>query len=348
MAVAEHETLTLDRLDRQIVHALRVSGRAPLRRIAEALGSSEQTVARRYRRLREGGVMRVIVLPRVDDRGQGWFVRLQVTPSATVAFAELLARRDDVSWVSLTAGGAEIVCAMQPRTREERDTMLLERLPRTSQVVGISSAALLHSFVYSHSEWTAFEDPLSAEQTAMLAEFGSNRRSVSWANSPEPAPPGAVLEASDEPMLATLRADGRASYAELAAATGSSPAQAARRLDALLRAEQVYVDVDLAHVPLGFHVQAILWVTVAPGDLDAVGRELTSHEETAFVAAISGVSNLYVSVLARYADELYRYLTTKVGAIGAIRQVEVSPVLLRVKQAGTIMDGDRLPNPTAA
>ena len=50
----------------------------------------------------------------------------------------------------------------------------------------------------------------------------------------------------------------------------------------------------------------------------------------------------------RDADELYRYLTTTVGAITAIRQVEVSPVLRRIKQAGTIMDGDRLPNPTAA
>jgi DNA-binding transcriptional regulator YhcF (GntR family) len=42
----------LDDLDRALIHALHIDGRAPFHRMAAALGVSPQTVARRYRRLR--------------------------------------------------------------------------------------------------------------------------------------------------------------------------------------------------------------------------------------------------------------------------------------------------------
>jgi len=84
-----------------------------------------------------------------------------------------------------------------------------------------------------------------------------------------------------------------------------------------------------------------------PPHLDAVGREVAEHEETAFVAAISGTANLCVSLVCRDGDDLYGYVTAKLGAIEGIGHVEISPVLRRVKQAGTIMDGIRLPNPAA-
>ena len=54
-AVSASETITLDRLDRQLLHALQFDGRVSFRLLAEVLGSSEQTVARRYRRLRDAG-----------------------------------------------------------------------------------------------------------------------------------------------------------------------------------------------------------------------------------------------------------------------------------------------------
>ncbi|WP_346777316.1 AsnC family protein [Streptomyces sp. HNM0575] len=49
------DTLTLDDLDRQLVHSLAVDGRAPFSRIASVLRCSDRTVAHRYRRLRAAG-----------------------------------------------------------------------------------------------------------------------------------------------------------------------------------------------------------------------------------------------------------------------------------------------------
>ena len=50
------ESAELDALSHQIIHALQLDGRASFNRIATVLGVSEQTAARRYRRMRTDGV----------------------------------------------------------------------------------------------------------------------------------------------------------------------------------------------------------------------------------------------------------------------------------------------------
>lgn len=44
-------------------------------------------------------------------------------------------------------------------------------------------------------------------------------------------------------------------------------------------------------------------------------------------------------------NALYEYLTERIGALAAVRQVEVVPVLRTVKRAGMLMDGYRLVDP---
>src|SRR5918912_633935 len=146
----------------------RVDGRAPFSRVAAVLGVSKQTVARRWRRLRSDGVVRVLGLLAPDAAEATWFVRVRVQPAAAGAVADALARRPDVSWVSLTAGGAEITCSMRPRTPRQRDALLLDRLPRTVQVIDLTAFSVLHAFVGGQYEWTGFEDPLTDEQIAAL------------------------------------------------------------------------------------------------------------------------------------------------------------------------------------
>lgn len=50
-AAMEMESHTFDQLDLQVLSALEVDGRASFSRIGAVLGVSDQTVARRYRRL---------------------------------------------------------------------------------------------------------------------------------------------------------------------------------------------------------------------------------------------------------------------------------------------------------
>ena len=61
---------TLDAVDRALIHALHLDGRAPFTKIGDVLGVSTQTVARRYRRLRAEASLRVVGLPDPQRAGQ--------------------------------------------------------------------------------------------------------------------------------------------------------------------------------------------------------------------------------------------------------------------------------------
>lgn len=328
MSPNDREILHIDRLDRQLIHALVVDGRAPFRRLADVLAVSEQTVARRYRRLRDAGAVRVIGIPNPDRYDESWIVRVRIRPSAAVAFGQAVARRPDVAWVALMAGGGEVVFACRARTVDERDALLFERLPRLRQVLEVSAIALLHRFVGGpETEWHALEDPLDAEQLAAL-----NAYAVHASRGPRPTP-------ADASLMEALAQDGRASYAALAARIGDTEARVARRVDTLLRSGAIIIDVDLATERLGYVATAWLWLTVAPAALHAVGLELAGHPEVSFVAAVSGPANVLVAVTTRDVASLYSYVTHRIAAVDGVTAVDVAPMVRPFKRAGNIRAG---------
>jgi DNA-binding Lrp family transcriptional regulator len=161
--------LSLDQLDRQIVHALIIDGRVPFSRVAAVVGVSEQTVARRYRRMRSAGMVRVAGVPDTRRLGQSeWVVRLQCVPDAAAAVADALARRPDTFWVQLVSGGTEIDCVVRPTDGSGHD-LLLRQLPSSRRIVAISAHALLHLFRGGTDHWPTAAGALTAEQAAMLA-----------------------------------------------------------------------------------------------------------------------------------------------------------------------------------
>jgi DNA-binding Lrp family transcriptional regulator len=146
---------------------------------------------------------------------------------------------------------------------------------------------------------------------------------------------------------AALAQDGRVPVVRLAEITGWTPARVNRRLEELVRAGLLYFDADLALPAFGFRSTALLWMTVGPAELEATGRRLAEHDVVTFASATTGSTNLMISVACRDNNDLYRYVTDDLGSIAALRQLEVTPVLRRLKQGGSMMVGDRLaPAPT--
>ncbi|EOD68943.1 Lrp/AsnC family transcriptional regulator, partial [Amycolatopsis vancoresmycina] len=159
------ESGLLDGLDRRLAHALQLDGRASFAAIAAVLGVSDQTVARRYRRLRSAGVLRVVGLTEAAPLGQvTWLVRLRCVPDAAAAIAAGLARRDDTQWVSLMSGGTEIACFVRAPLREQADGLLLGQLPRTPRVVSMTAYRLLRRFAGGPAAWPGRASALTAEQ----------------------------------------------------------------------------------------------------------------------------------------------------------------------------------------
>jgi DNA-binding Lrp family transcriptional regulator len=318
--------MELDMLDRRLVHALRVHGRAGFRELGGVLGVSDQTVARRYRRLRESAGVRVIALPNPIRLGYDkWILRLHTAPDAAGPIANALARRPDTSWVSIMSGGTEIGCNVDSPAVADRDTLLLQKLPRTPRLVSVSAHCVIHIFAGGAVGPDRLEHALT---TAEIAGLG--------APEVEAALP-AGLAASDRPLVDALALDGRMTYPQLAAATGWSESAARRRLDELIRSGTVYFDVEIDADMLGYRARVLLWMAVAPSRLASVGEALANHEEIVFAAATTGATNVLATVICSDMPALYRYLTERVGVLDGVERVETAPLLRHVKQVGAVV-----------
>ncbi|MFI1101772.1 Lrp/AsnC family transcriptional regulator [Streptomyces melanogenes] len=311
-----------DELDQRLVSALVLDGRAPFSKIAAVLGVSDQTVARRYRRLYAEGELRVVGVRDTERLGHTrWMLRLRCTPDASVSIATALARRPDTAWIGLTSGGTEVVCTTESRRPEDHEALLLGKLPRTPSIVEIGAHQLLHRFYGGPLGWFTKGSALTAEERAALLP------------APVEPPSGPIrLDEEDEALIAALARDGRASYPELQKATGRSESAVKRRLDQLLRRGALFIDVEFDSTRFGFRSRALLWITVAPSALAAVGEALASHPEVAFAGATSGPANLVAVVICRDPAGLYTYLSEKLGTLEGVRHVETAPLLRQVKR----------------
>jgi DNA-binding Lrp family transcriptional regulator len=340
------ETNMLDPVDRQIIHLMTIEPRASFRTIAEVTGISDQTAARRYRKLSESAGLRVLgVVTGARAGWVDWFLRLQTTPGSADAVAEALARRPDTRWVNLASGGTEIICTVQASSPEQRDALFLRGLPGSRRVVQISAHSILHNF--TPMAWQGIRQALSAEQIAKLAQLTANAklaRHVPVALGPAGVLPGETaspghegdLLPEDEPLLAELGRDGRASHAALAATIHWHESTVRRRIEELRRNGLLHFEVDMDARRLGMKISALLWLKVEPSQLDAAGRALAGHFEVPFAAATTGPTNLVVTALFRDTQHLYEYLTGPLAALPGVSSVETAPIIRTLKRTGSV------------
>ncbi|GAA2048748.1 Lrp/AsnC family transcriptional regulator [Williamsia deligens] len=331
----------LDPIDEQIVHALQIAPRVGFARMGEVLDIGETTAARRYRRLRRDGLVRVTLA--VDPAALGltvWHARIRCRPDGAEVVAEALGRRDDVSWVAIDAGGWEVTCSVRSTAGDQAQRLITRQLPKSQSVLDVEVAALLHTFVGgSATDWSAWSSPLSPDQQHALATDDELSR--------PPVTDGGTttLRADDRAVLDVLARDGRTSYAALARLTDSTPGRVRRRVEALLAAGITYFDVDVAAAASGIRTVVGLWLSVTPRSLVTVGTALARHPHVPFAAAVTGRHNLTASLATRGFDDVYDTVTTTLADLDGIVGYEIVPVGRRIKFADARVTGDRLAPP---
>jgi DNA-binding Lrp family transcriptional regulator len=316
-----------DALDRRILHALQLDGRLPFSRMAEVLGVSDQTIARRYTRLRTAGHLRVLASFDPSLMGEVlWLVRAQCKPDSAEKLGRTLALRDDTAWVSVSSGGTEISCSTwAPATSTAEPSLLLARLPQTPSVVHMSAHCVMHRFFGGALGLTLKSGALTPDEVdALYPEPVQGHANVPGEQDP------VVLDDGDRRMLAVLGVDGRADFAELAAATGWSQSTVRRRLAYLRASGAVFTDVEFDYEVYGLATRVLLWASVPPAQLESAGNALAEHPEVAYACATTGATNLHAVLLCRDIHSLYTYLTTRVANLG-VRHVETSPIMRALK-----------------
>jgi DNA-binding Lrp family transcriptional regulator len=312
----------LDDIDRDLVQAFQVNGRATFTEIGTVLGVSTQTVARRYRRLRETAGLRIVGLPAPGLAGEEWVVRITAAPRTAQDVAVALARRSDTSWVKLTSGGTEIFTIVHVAAGHP---LLLRDVPRTPGITAVSAHLMLHRYLGGPTGWQGYGPTLAVDQRARLQPTAVHE---------QPLP----LREADGPLLTALRRDGRATLAELAAATGWSATTVGRRVAELHGSGAIFFDVDFDAAQFGGATMALLWMSVPPTHLDATARALARHPELAVVAASTGPTNLLAQALCPTPAALHRYLVERLATLEHVRTIETAPVLRMLKTAAPLLD----------
>ncbi|HJD84625.1 Lrp/AsnC family transcriptional regulator [Kitasatospora aureofaciens] len=318
----------LDALDRRLVCALQVDGRAEPGRIAEVLGVSARTVTRRLGRMRRAGVLRVVRMPGIEDAAVGaLLLRVRVLRGRVDTIAQALADRSDIPFVDVMLGGHEVGAVMMSDAGA-RDRLLYGQLPATGAVTETTTHAVLHAFADA-GQWQA--GWLTDQEAAALA-----RPPV-----PRPATPP-PLDDLDRALLERLGEDARQSHAVLAGAVDAPESTVRRRLHRLDRLGLLRTHATVDPRLLGMAVDANLWLDVPPGRLAEVGAELARHPQVHGVFATSGPTNLLATLFCPDHGGLYRFLTDTLGPLGVTR-AETTITARAVKRAGVLLHRPRRP-----
>jgi DNA-binding Lrp family transcriptional regulator len=302
-----------------LLRELERDGRASFARLAALLGVSDQTAARRYRRLCEHGGLRIAAQRGLEYPGQQtWLLRLRVAPGHVQAVAGALAGRRDTSWVALASGGTEVSCAMRFATLAEQEELLLTTLPRTPGIASVQALQILGMHYGGPTVWLdkRLDDGARRGRGPAPREHASGK-----AAGPE-----------DEPLISALERDARTPLAELAKAAGRSESSVRRRLDQLLARGEVHFNLQFSPRVLGDTLHALLWITSSPRHLERAGRRIAEHPRVSFVAVTTGATNLAVMVTCANAAGLHHYLAGDLAEVDGLHQVEATPVLRHAKQ----------------
>ncbi|TQM14032.1 Lrp/AsnC family transcriptional regulator [Pseudonocardia kunmingensis] len=326
------ETPKLSELDRKLVAALQVNGRASWKQVARALDATESTVARRGQQLLESGVVGVTgVLDHLRcGLGISLQVRMRSRPGTANAVAEALAVLPETRFVTVVTGSADVAAEFVVRDHHEVTRVLVEELPRPDDIVETESMVVVRKFS-AVEEWDT--GLLAPEATALLRADRARTGHREWSE-PERLTP-------QEFAIARLLADdGRAGYAQLAAAVGVSESTAARRVESLVRRGCLRFRTLFETPLVGLDVEFMQWLVVEPGELENVGARLARLSSTQYVSATTGRFNLCLhGVLPGYGD-LYHYMTEAVGALPGVRTADLTLQARALKRAYVRISAD--------
>lgn len=299
----------MDDLDLRIVAELQRDGRATWSQLATAVGSSGTTVARRVQRLLSEGAIRIVggVDPLRVATGYPVLVRVTVAPGQVGAVIDAVADREDIRFLAILTGAADMVFELIVPSQAELARILLEELQVIPGIESTTTATIMRHFKLSHH----------AQQTSTLPEPGT-------------APP---LDVMDRRIVRELSEDGRIAVASLADRLDISESMARRRLDALLTDGRVTISTLFDANMMGYQVELLVFLKVDLGRLAAVAAALGEQPEVRYLAAAAGDIELVAELLLRDQGDLYRFATEVLGGLEGIRGSDMALELVTVKRA---------------
>ncbi|WP_031470227.1 Lrp/AsnC family transcriptional regulator [Sciscionella sediminilitoris] len=307
------EAPCLDEVDLDLVAALQHAPRAPFDVLARAIGVSARTVTRRYTRLVEDDLLRVICELDWSLLAEGVPVNvwLDTEPGASHEVATALAARTDTTFVSICSGRGDVYTVLHGMTRKATTTALTTELPRIAGIRSIRSEWVLRRLT-SSAAWRL--PRLGKEQRTALSDHSITERGQRHQE----------LDPLERNLAELLRTDARTPYSEIARSLEITESRARRTATALFDSGMLRPRVEIDPHQLGYQTEVVLSISCPPHAADELTTTLRTHPATRFLGLVAAKPTLTWDGVFHNEDELADFLTADIGSHQAVTALECS------------------------
>jgi DNA-binding Lrp family transcriptional regulator len=257
------------------------------------------------------------------------YVEIDCAPATRIEVANELARHEFVVTVEITTGSADILLTVAAADLSTMSHYLLDHLGSMASV--LRTRVRVATKIYTEgSSWRLVELPPAALRIL--------ERSRPAADPVAAGSDVAVMTPDAQQIARLLSVNGRASLAELAAATGISPTTLRRHVGRLLGARILLPRTDMAAELSGSPVQVYLWGDAPVDGLPATARTLTQLRQVRLCATVSSAPSLVVCAWLHTVEEVHRLELTIAKELPQLRIVDRLIVLRTVKRMGRLVD----------
>ncbi|MFG2030054.1 Lrp/AsnC family transcriptional regulator [Streptomyces sp. NPDC048825] len=321
------DSFSLDEADLSLINVMQIAPRATWTEVGKVLGLHSATVARRWERLTEQGVVWVTAYPNLSlwtERRCFAFIEVDCEPTARKQVVDVLAGVPQIVSVSQAASGRDLFLVALFTDLQALSRFVLDYLSLLPGVRGTRTRTATR-FYSEGNNWRL--QALSPDQRAHLTRH--NRKTSPGS--------GASHEAFRD-LLLPLSSDGRRTTAELAALTSTSVSTTRRRLERMVREGLVSFRCEASDIISSWPVIAHFWARVPAHELDGIAQALLALPEIRMCAAITGTDNLLVIVWLRYLGESQRLETRLAERFPTLTLTERAIVLRMSKRMGWLLD----------
>ncbi|POX36901.1 Lrp/AsnC family transcriptional regulator [Streptomyces sp. Ru73] len=310
----------LDELDRRLIGALHLAPRATWDDIAGVLAADASTLKRRYDRLSEARMVRVIGQADwgMHSRAMPVHVLLDITGETPLTVLDRLRDLPHLQFLAQISGDyplyAVVHAPSEAATSEAIDRMY--SLPGIRRVNALPALSTLRRGI----TW----DPqfLTGTERAELLKLGVRPEGTASA-----APPAKPLSETERTVVARLIQDGRASAASIGRAAGLATSTAHRVVRRVLDEGWVKPRLEVVSEWLGFQTPFLLRLRVAPGETPDVMHRIDQLPQTRLAAHVASDMSVLATGLVTDRSALARFIDHELARIPGILAVSVDVML---------------------
>ncbi|WP_019056818.1 Lrp/AsnC family transcriptional regulator [Streptomyces prunicolor] len=311
----------LDELDRRLIGALHLAPRATWDDIGEILAADASTLKRRYDRLHEARMVRVIGQADwgVHSTAMPVHVFLDITGESPLAVLHRLRDLPHLQLLAQISGDyplyAVVHAPSEAATSEAIDRMF--SVPGVRRVNALPALSTLRRGITWDPQFLT-----GTERAELLKLTGTRPEGTATAT-----PPAKPLSEAERGVVAQLLQDGRASAASIARTADLATSTAHRVVRRVLDEGWVKPRLEIVSEWLGFRTAFILRLRVAPGATPEVMRRIDRLPQTRLAAHVASDMSVLATGLVADRSALALFVDNELASIPGLLGVSVAVML---------------------